>query len=317
MKTLTSHVLACSSLCVGALMPSTQGAVVFEEAFSGSTLGSASPTGPGPDRTDYQVASSKNATASSLGSSLSLAMGATSSGFAQVQALISPSAVTLGAGQAIRVEMSFVPTNIVLPGTGASLNVGLYNSGGSAPVAGNAMANAGMGGGTSFVNGGARGWSGYVARIQDTAGDLYTRDPQNDTTDENQDLLFSNAGTGAYDEPAGITLSGSGDAGFNFTNGETYTLSLQVAYDGSDVTVSQSVMHGGSTVYSRTGSQTGGYTSFDSLAFGFRGTNDSGGGSAPATLQVTSLRVTTVPEPSAVALFGLAAAGGLCRRRRR
>lgn len=320
------------SICgffVGAVIVSTlvpaqaMTTTVYSEAFAGSTLGSASPAAPTGTTTSYQALSSKNATSSSIsGSSLSLAMGATSSGFAEMQALFTPSAVTLTGGHSITLEMSFVTTNIMLDGTSMTLNAGLYNSGGLGPVPGNALNNGGLttSDGT-YSTGNAEDWTGYIVRTEDTSGTIYTRGAQTDATNQSQDLLFSNAGGGAFDSPAGDVVASTGDAGVNFSNGNTYTLRLDISFDGTNITVTEDIYSGtgtaGTNLYTRSGTEAGASTTaFDGLAFGFRGTNDASNQSAPATLQVTGLTVThTIPEPSGFALLGLGSLVLLRRRR--
>ena len=139
---------------------------------------------------------------------------------------------------------------------------------------------------------------------------------QTDTTDENQDVLFNNSGTGAFDNPTGVNLAGSG-AQINLLDGRDYTITLNIAYDGVDVIVAQDIFEGvgtgGLNVYSLSGSQTAGYTTFDALAFGYRGS-----ASSAIHLDISALDITTgvVPEPSSMALAGLAGLAMLAYRRR-
>jgi len=262
------------------LIPSMgSAATVFSEGFSGSTVSAGSPAAPTATSTDYAVLSSKNATGSSIGSTLDLTIPGTSAGFAEMQALFTSTPVNLGAGGYINLQMVFRPTFLLDNNDGTrtqTINVGLYNSGGSYPVSGGQMANGGMGGGAAFVNGYAQNWAGYVGRVGNLGGgnssQIFTRDMQTDTTDENQDVLFNNSGTGAFDNPTGVNLAGSG-AQINLLDGRDYTITLNIAYDGVDVIVAQDIFEGvgtgGLNVYSLSGSQTAGYTTFDALAFGY------------------------------------------------
>jgi len=256
--------------------------VLFEEGFSGSTVMSASPAEPTSNTTDYAVLSSKNATGSSIGSTLVLNLASgTSAGFAEMQALFTTNPVTLGAGEWITLEMTFQGTLLLdkSDGTTQTLNVGLYNSGGSYPVPGGQMANAGMGSGTTFVNGNAQNWEGYVSRVGCLNGGnssrIMTRDPQTKTTVENQDVLFDNAGTGAYDTPTGQSF-GSGLSNTSLSDGVDYTLAFKVLNSGTNIQVSEEIFQGvgtiGVSVYSASGTAPLGYeyTTFDSLAFGAR-----------------------------------------------
>jgi hypothetical protein len=259
--------------------------------------------------------SSKNATGSSIGSALDLTIPGTSAGFAEMQALFTTAPVTLGTGDFIQLQMTFQPTLLLDNNDGTrtqTINVGLYNSGGVYPVPGGQMANGGMGSGTAFVTDYAQNWEGYVGRVGNANGgnssQIYTRDPQTDTTDQNQDALFNNSGTGAYDTPTGTGVAGSGDQ-INLTDGQDYTLTFNISYDGADVTVAQNIYEGvgtgGLNVYTLSGTQTGGYLTFDSLAFGYRGS-----ASSTIDMSISALEITTsiVPEPSTFALLGL---GGL------
>lgn len=278
-------------------------AVVFNEGFSGSTVMAASPAAPTSNSTDYTVLSSKNASGSTL-LNLNLSSG-TSSGFGEMQALFTAPPVTLAAGGSITLQMTFQGTHLMDKSNGDSqtLNVGLFNSGGSYPVPGGQMANGGMGTGTSFVSGYARDWQGFVARIGNPSGsngsEIYTRDPQADTTDENQDVLFSNVGTGAYDVPPGQTVASSATR-LNLTDGADYTLVFTVTNNGSNILVSEQLYEGagtgGTMVYSLSGTAPSGheYDTFDSLAFGARFSASS----APA-INVSALSVDHIAGPAA------------------
>jgi hypothetical protein len=309
------------AVVVGLAPTLSHAATIYTEGFSGSTVASATPAAPTATTTDYAVMSTKDATGSSL-LNLNLSSG-TSLGFAEMQALFTTTPVTLSAGSCINLEMTFQGTLLLGGGFGSqTLNVGLFNSGGSYPVPGGQMANAGMGSGTSFVNGFSQNWSGYVGRIGNLNGgdssQIYTRDPQTDTVDENQDVLFNNTSTGGYDNPTGQTVKGSGDQ-INLTDATDYTLTLNISYDGTDVTVSEDVFEGvgtgGTNVYSLSGTAPSGYqyTTFDSLAFGARFSAFS----APS-IDVSALTITTcdvIPEPSSIALIGLGGLGLFVRRR--
>jgi hypothetical protein len=296
---------------------------VFNEGFSGSTVASATPAAPTLASTDYAVLSSKNATGSSISSTLDLTIPGTSAGFAEMQALFTTSPVTLDVGEFVQLQMTFQPTLLLDNNDGTrtqTINVGLYNSGGVYPVPGGQMANGGMGGGTSFVTGSAQNWQGYVGRVGNLNGgnssQIFTRDPQADTTDENQDVLFNNSGTGAFDNPTGTGVAGSGDQ-INLTDGQDYTLTLNISYDGSGVTVAQNIFEGvgtgGLNVYSLAGDHTAGYTTFDALGFGYRGSAGS-----TINMSLSALEITTgvVPEPSTFAFLGLGGLALLGFRRR-
>jgi len=290
--------------------------VLFEEGFSGSTVMSASPAEPTSNTTDYAVLSSKNATGSSIGSTLVLNLASgTSAGFAEMQALFTTNPVTLGAGEWITLEMTFQGTLLLdkSDGTTQTLNVGLYNSGGSYPVPGGQMANAGMGSGTTFVNGNAQNWEGYVSRVGCLNGGnssrIMTRDPQTKTTVENQDVLFDNAGTGAYDTPTGQSF-GSGLSNTSLSDGVDYTLAFKVLNSGTNIQVSEEIFQGvgtiGVSVYSASGTAPLGYeyTTFDSLAFGARFSAPTPPSIAVSKLSVTKYDVLDLPALYNVQLNG-------------
>src|SRR6185503_13470655 len=86
-------------------------------------------------------------------------------------------------------------------GSGSVIDVGLYNSGGNAPVAGT-LNNAGLGGTTAHLTGNCQDWQGYVGQINfsGAASSIFTRPAQDGASpnDGVQDLLFSGAGTGLF-----------------------------------------------------------------------------------------------------------------------
>lgn len=315
----SSSITAASLMSAVLLAGLTAGAAtIFSEGFSGSTVMSATPAAPTATTTDYAVMSSKNATGSSIGSTLDLSMPSTSSGFAEMQALFTTTPVTLGAGESITLQMSFKPTGLLISSANQSINFGLYNSGGSGPVPGGGMANGGMSSSlTNYVSGYAQNWAGYVGRLGGggNASSLITRDPQTDTVNENQDALFNNAGGGAFDNPSGQTLTSPGVETI-LTDGQDYTLTLTVLNSGSDVQVTEAIYSGigtgGASIYSLTGTAPVGYeyTTFDALAFGYRGISGS-----TMHLDISALSVDVIPEPATIGLVGLFGAGILFIRR--
>lgn len=289
--------------------------VIFDEGFAGSTVMSTNPAAPTATSTDYAVMSSKNASGSSL-LNLNLSSG-TSAGFGEIQALFTTNPVTLGVNEWISLEMTFKGTYLLDKDDGATqtLNVGLYNSGGSYPVPGGQMANAGMGSGTSFVSGYAQNWEGYMGRIGNLNGgnssQILTRESQTDTTDENQDVLFNNSGTGAYDNPTGQGVASG--ANINLTDATDYTLVLTVLNDGSNIQVSQEIFVGvgtlGVSVYSASGTAPSGYEydTFDSLAFGARFSAPGAPSIDVSKLSVTKYTIADLPALYNIQLNGFEA----------
>jgi len=242
--------------------------------------------------------------------------------------LFTTAPVTLSLGSYIRLQTTFQSTHL-LDGGGSSsgnqtINIGLYNSGGVGPVTGGVMANGLLGTADStYASGYAAGWKGYVGRIGNiggTSSQIYTRDPQSDTTNESQDAVFNDGVTGGFDTPAGQFFAGSGGQ-LLMSDGIDYTMTLEIAYTGAGVAVTHNLFQGagtgGANVYTHTGLAPSGfeYTTFDSLAFGFRGRNTD---SQAIHWTMSSLEVTTgvVPEPSSMALAGLAGLAMLAYRRR-
>jgi hypothetical protein len=306
-----------------------EGATIFSDDFSTSTLNSATPAAPTATSTNYEVLSTKNATASSIASgSLQLNMGNTSSGFAELEALFKSSPVALTqTGDYVQLTVHFVPTSVNLNGSTSTLNIGLYNSHGAGPVPGATMNNAQLDDDPgSNPTGNAAGWEGYVGRIGATtaaSSQTYTRPIQvGETSNEAQDGLFNNAGGGAYDNPSGVSVQ-TGGTGADLVNGTAYTLWLKATYDAGTgfVTTAYELSDANGVLDSLSGPTDGTTTvatSFDALALGVRGTGSTG----PYILDIRSIdvdsNVSMVPEPAALISLAMAAvAFGLSRKRRK
>ena len=138
-----SHpLLVAVCLGIGFVTSATQAATVFSDTFGTSTLNASTPAAPSATSTNYQVLSSKNATGSSIApSALNLVMAQTSSGFAEMQARFNSTPVALSnSGNYVKMTITFTQSGLSL--TNSTLNVGLYNSGGSAPIPGTQLNNA-------------------------------------------------------------------------------------------------------------------------------------------------------------------------------
>ncbi len=277
---------------------------------------------------DWTVASTKNSTVLTKdGTGLSFGIASTSSGFSEVQARVLSTPVALSAtGDSITLIATFTNVSNLLAGGASSLNFGLYNSAASNPFSGlqNSKLNATD---TDFATGGVQNWNGYVSRFLATGSpSLFTRAAQTDTVNENQDLLFSNVGNGAYDLPNGTTIATATSTTIALTTGNSYTVSYSITLNaggGHDIlsTLYSGVGTGGTALASVSGTLAAPLTSsFDGLAIGFR---DADTVTALAdTMKITDLeiiQVSSVPEPSScAALAGLAGLGlTLARRRRR
>lgn len=304
-----------------------EGATIFSDDFSTSTLNSAAPAAPTATSTNYEVLSTKNATGSSLASgSLQLNMGNTSSGFAELEALFASSPVALTqTGDYVEVIVQFVPTSINLATSTSTLNIGMYNSNGAGPVPGGNMNNSQLDDNPgSNPTGNAAGWEGYVGRIGATtaaSSQIYTRPSQvGETSNEAQDGLFNNAGGGAYDNPSGASVQ-TGGLGADLVNATAYTLSLKATYDAGTnfVTMAYQISDTNGTIDSVSGPTdltTTIATSFDALAIGIRGTGSTG----PYILDIRSIvvdsNVPVVPEPATVSLLVLGLVGLAVGRRK-
>ena len=262
-------------------------------------------------------------------------MPATTSGFVEAQALFATTPLTLAAtGDYIQLMATFTATAGILagPGTGSSLNFGLFYSGGTTPVAGGLLNNGGLNTttGSSYDTGNAAAWLGYVGRILETTGAsrLFTRPDQNgpDTTSESQDLLFNNIGSGAFDDPTGTQISADSQFGSTLTAGNQYTYTLKLTLDAGTgfLTAEQNLYSGvgtgGANLFTQTGTSTAASTptlQFDGFALGYRFAESTG---VASTLGINTIEITAVmvPEPASASLliFGAAISLWVYRRRR-
>jgi hypothetical protein len=315
-----------------ALMAST---TVFNDTFaSGSTVQSASPASPTANSTAYQYFQQGGAPATPTLAlnDLHLAGRTTSSSISEAQALFTTTPVALTTiGDWIEFTVVFTDTQNIWPaGSPSTLNIGLFNSGGSLPAQGVRLDAAGSG------TGGAVGWIGYVGRISGTnASSLYTRTAQGaglTNPNQSQDALFNGAsGSSTFNNPTGTALGGMGFAGGTnqylggLTGGSTYTLDYQISLSAAgSLTISNVLYSGGSVnpaniLYSEIGLASGATfstNSFDALALGWRYNSTS----ASSSIDVSSININDliqpVPEPGTVALLGGGALVAVFLRRR-
>jgi fibronectin-binding autotransporter adhesin len=312
--------VAMPCLAAGSASGQTLAPVFTDNFLNGSTTGSTSIPGGTPTAsfTSYTIASTKNATASAISSgTLTLSMAATTSGFAEIQAVFSSAPVKLESlGDQINLQYTFVNRSNILSGTGINnassyLWTGLYDTGTAATPPLTTLANSGLNatGTTGNVTGGVQDWRGFVQRIAGVGGNTQsvTRPAQSGTTSANQDLIGNNVGGGAFNSPAGTTLQATGSTqglpsqlvvGGTYTMDYTLTLldsstmSVQsFLYDGSGtsgaVLVSQRRLASGTNLLT---------TQFGGLAVGFRYSGSSAG---PVVMDITSLsiRATNAPAP--------------------
>jgi hypothetical protein len=329
-------ILACTAVSAGA-------APIFTDNFTnGSTLfGSSVPGGiPTASFTSYQLASGgRNAAVSSFvntvsGSALRLTWATTtSSALAEGAAIFSTTPVALTApGDAINVRYTFTNSGNIMSGpmqgSNSALGIGLFNSNGSLPLTGTALANNGMSGTNgALAAGGVQGWTGYVGTIpiNGNSGNIYTRAAQSGTASNNQSLARFGSSAN-YANPAAATIGSSTVSTVLLTTGSQYTFdyTLTLLATGS-VQATQQLFEGagvgGSLLYSQSGTASGANlvaTSFDGLSFGLRSVVTPLNSSAVPLMDINSITVTVVPEPtSTVAIVSTLGMAVLMYRRRR
>jgi hypothetical protein len=309
---------------------------VFTDTFSdGSTInGTSTPGGiPSASSTSYDFASTKTGVESITANNLSMALSsATTSGFVEAQAVFTSSPVTLVTpGDYIDLTYSFTDTaNLLAGGTSAGIMTGLYNSSGVAPVAGS-LNSAGLSTatGSPYATGYTAGWQGYVGRIYGQGGtsSIYTRPAQTGTgtTSANQDILGSNFGSGAFNNPAGATIGGSSTATVNLTTGSQYTIDYRITLSAAGTLAISDNLYsgvgtGGTSLFSQSVNATGATLltqTFDSLGILVRNS----GTSYNPEMDINSIAITddiqSVPEPTALALIGVGSLSFAWFRQRR
>jgi hypothetical protein len=334
--------IAAAAVCALFSRSASAQVTVFDDTFSsGSTLDSATPAAPTASSTDYEVASSKPTTNANgqTGSALTISPGdlhltfstTTTSGAEEIQALFTSSPVDLtSVGDYVQLAITFYDTTGVVCGGTSQLDIGLYNSGGVAPLAGGPLSNGGLNLtlGSPYATNGTSLWSGYVGSMNvGNNSQINVRQPQTSATyaSANQDLLFNGAFSGAYNNPKGPTLHSAlagGTGIIDTTNGVQYTDVLLAQLTASGLLISNTWYIGANTagpIVFANGNITNGLTSaeFDGLGFGYYMK-----GEAVATnpvADVSEVLVTTnIPEPSTWMLLaaGLAMLAGLVRRQR-
>ena len=318
-----------------------EAAPVFTDTFTnGSTLfGSSVPGGtPTSSFTSYQLASGgRNAAVSTVsGSALRLTWSAAgSSNLAEGGAVFTTTPVTLAApGDAINIRYTFTNTANVLSGamsgSNSAIGVGLFNSNGSLPVTGTALANNGMSATNgALAAGGVQGWTGYVGTIpiNGGSGNLYTRAAQTGTASNNQSLTRFGSSAN-YANPAAATIGSSRVSTVLLTTGSQYTFdyTLTLLASGS-LQATQQMFAGvgtdGTRLYTQSGTAAGVNlltTTFDGLSFGMRSVAVTGSTAVIPQMDIDSISVTAtlVPEPtsSVVIVSTLGMAVVMYRRRR-
>ena len=245
--------LACATL-------SAKATVFFNDNFTtGSTTNGIS--NPNGGATSYDIASTKNVVGQNFivpGEFNFQLNGPSTSAFIEAQALFTNNPVTLALpGDFIDITIVFTngtaAANTLFNGTASSLWIGLYDSGGTKPLAGD-LANGGLStvAGSAFATGNCANWKGYVAQMQSGGTSRYqTRAIQNvgGTASANQDLVANNFGGGAYNQPAATVIGTTpGTPTISLTPGGTYTAYYRISVAGSSsLTFSNAIYAGPGT----------------------------------------------------------------------
>ena len=234
---------------------------IFTDTFGTSTTNQASIPGGTADAssTSYDIASTKDGRTCSIApGDLRVKLGGgTTAGYIDLQAIFSSTPVQLvNIGDRINVTYTFTNSagTLLAGGAGAVINVGLYNSGGVAPVSGAALANAGLSSATTYTSGYCQNWEGYVGQINYNGANSYvfTRPKQvdfsvNAANNGVQDLLFSGAGTGLYKFPPGTTVGSASVSAVTLTSGGTYTRSFTIKLSGTNQVTITDQLYSGNT----------------------------------------------------------------------
>jgi PEP-CTERM motif len=323
-------------LAIVAMPLASFGDTIFSDTFGTSGLNTAAGT-PTSSATTYETwTQGAPGTLSIATGDFHFQTSSTVSVLGELQAQF-PSTTLVNVGDFVQLDITFNNTaNVLVAGqnANATLNVGLFNSGGVAP-------NTGAGNlSTAGTTGGAQNWVGYAGRMfLNGNATIYNRKAQTvgtSTSSQNQDLLFNNASSSAaFNSPNGTTITtagGTGNSAAGLTAGavgassaSVYTLDYKITLSAAGTeTITSELFNGttptGTPIFNTTGSATGANnlsSTFDSLAFGFRQNNSIAGTSESSSLDISALTVNieTTPEPTTMALAGLGAAGMLLARR--
>ncbi len=327
MKKILRVLFVLVLLTAFATLPAMAQTTFFSDDFTaGSTLTNQTPAYPTTNSAAYQLVSSKNwSPAPSLKPhDLKFGIAATTSGNIEVQAVFTTNAIVLTqVGDYVQLTVVFTNTAGLLAANNTLFGFGLYNSGGSYPVAGGLYATA-TSGNTSYATGGVQIWQGYVGQIEysGNANRIMTRPAQtgsNDTgNNRNQDLVTSGSGSSSY---SGATTVGSTvTSAVTLVNGGTYTEVLTITLNGANSLAITNALYSGADTNGALLTQFGGIATnatyltsgFDGLAIGWRETANQ-----PTTIDISSITVsgsvtaisspptiTTQPLPVIVATNG-------------
>ncbi len=261
---------------------------IFNDTFSSSTTNGISTPGgtPTASSTSYDLASTKDGRTCSIvpGKFQVKLAGGTTAGFIEAQAIFASTPVQLvNVGDSITLTIAFTNTagTLIIGGSGSVIAAGLYYSGSPSalPVGASPwLVNAGLGAGTTFINGNCQNWQGYASQLSSNTlvSKVFTRTNQSAANNANQDLLFSGSGTGLYNTPGGTQLGVNANSGLTLTSGAKYTLNFTILLSAAGtVSVTNSLFDVNGTLLTTYGGTSSGGASylnngnyFDGLAFG-------------------------------------------------
>ncbi|HEV2434527.1 MAG TPA: autotransporter-associated beta strand repeat-containing protein [Verrucomicrobiae bacterium] len=312
MKKLSYFRMSLALLLVGAPLGALADTFFTDDFSNGSTLDGVSAPGGATNAsfTSYDLASSKNATVSTIGPNLlsGKLSSATTSGYWEAQALFTTNPVVMVA-PGDYIDMTIVFTNsagaLLTGSTKSAIWVGLYNSGAAPgttnpPVAG-ALANGGLNknSGSPYATGNCQLWAGYAGQIFSGTGSRIITRPIQDgtgTTSANQELLGDGASGGTFNNPAGSSLATSSSQTITLANSNPYTVELQIMLDpaGSGNLIISNALYngvgtGGSIIMSNAVMNAPLTSGFDGLALG---AFNSSSVSANPQMDVSSISIT-------------------------
>jgi hypothetical protein len=212
MKKLSLSVLSSVLFVIAAESQTT----IFNDTFTSAALstlnGTSTPGGTATaSTTSYDVASTKTGscaiTARSPGFLREKLSSGTTGGYIELQALFASTPVQLvNVGDSINLTVVFTNSagTLMAGGPKSVIDLGLYYSGGTTPVAGS-LNGAGLNTTSTYGTGNCQNWQGYVGSLNynGSASSIYTRPLQSPGSNSVQDLVFSGAGSGLFTLPAG------------------------------------------------------------------------------------------------------------------
>ena len=173
--------------------------------------------------------------------------------------------------------------------TGPLLWIGLYNSGGNLPLAGQ-LSDSGLQNDSSspYANGNCANWQGYVSQIASNgtgayASCIFTRPIQNGETgaSSHQDLVCFPGRTGSFKEPVGTQYLVTPAAPINLVSNGLFTLSERITLvSNACVTITNTLLDSGNNIIFQQGTTNivgAGYltSGFDGMSFGALSVNAS------------------------------------------